>query len=323
MTPCILLTGDDPTLLSNARSALVAELVGDGDPSLMVAELDGEDYEMRELVDAAQTAPFLTDRRIVVGRGMGRFKAADVEPLIGYLADPLETNVLVLEWSGTTGGPKALRDAVKASGGEIRPTGTGRKIGDWVGDQLRDAGLRADGDATRRIVNWVGDDAGLLPGLVSVLVSTYGDGARLSTDDVEPFLGDAGGVPPWELTDAIDKGDIPASLTALTRMLGAGRHPLQIMATLHAHFQRILRLDGATVTGEKEAAAYLGMKGKSTFPAKKALAQARRLGSPKVRRSIELLAATDLELRGTVEWPDELKLEVLVARLANLARSAR
>lgn len=324
MTPCIMLTGGDPILLSNARTELVAELVGDGDASLMVAELSGDDFEIRELVDAAQTAPFLTDKRIVVGCGMGRFKAGDLPSLLEYLSDPLETNVLVLEWgSASGGGPKSIRDAVKACGGEIRPTGPGRKLDDWATQLMADAGIRPDRGGTRLIVDWLGDDGGKLPGLVAVLVSTYGEGSKPTAADIEPFLGDAGGVPPWDLTDAIDNGDIPGAITALTRMLGAGRHPLQIMSTLHAHFQKILRLDGAGVTSEKEAATLLGMKGKSTFPAKKALTQVRRLGPDRVRQSIQLIAATDLELRGTIDWPEPLKLEVLVARLARLARSAR
>ena len=68
-----------------------------------------------------------------------------------------------------------------------------------------------------------------------------------------------------------------------------------------------------------EAAKLLGMKG-STFPAKKALAQSRRLGSDRIRRAVRLLAEADLDLRGAKAWPDELVLEVLVARLAALSR---
>ena len=321
MTPVVVLTGGDEILLAAARTALVHELVGSEDPTLVVAELSGDDYEMRELVDAAQTPPFLTERRVVVGRGMSRFTKDDHALLTGYLADPLPTTVLVLEWPGGRV-PKAVTEAVEAAGGEVRATGPGRKIGDWASQQLAAAGVRPDREATRLVVDWLGDDGGKLPGLLAVLVSTYGEGARLTAGDIEPFLGDAGGVPPWDLTDAIDRGDIPASITALTRMLRAGRHPLQVMATLHAHFQRILRLDGTSVRGEKEAAAILGIKG-STFPAKKALAQAQRLGSRNARESIALLARADVDLRGAVDWPNELVLEVLVARLARLARAAR
>lgn len=321
--PVIVLHGQDEVLRASARLALVSELVGDADPTLVVAELEGDDYEMRELVDAAQTPPFLTEHRVVVGRGVERFKAKDDQaPLLDYLADPLDSTVLVIDWGGSGRVPKALADAVARAGGESRTTGPGRKTAEWAAQQLATGGLKPDREATQRIVDWLGDDAGKFPGLMAVLASTYGEGARLTLADIEPFLGDAGGVPPWDLTDAIDRGDIAASITALTRMLGAGRHPLQVMATLHTHYQRILRLDGAAVRGEKDAAAILGLKG-STFPAKKAMAQSRRLGSKGAAESIALLAGADLDLRGTVEWPDALVMEVLVARLARIARAAR
>jgi len=46
----------------------------------------------------------------------------------------------------------------------------------------------------------------------------------------------------------------------------------------------------------------------------------RRMGSDKVARAVRLLAAADLDLRGRTAWPPELVAEVLVARLASLAR---
>ena len=94
-----------------------------------------------------------------------------------------------------------------------------------------------------------------------------------------------------------------------------------MLATLHTHFGRMLRLDGADAPDESAAAQILGMTG-STYPAKKALVQSRRLGSAAIGRSIVLLADADLALKGTVEWPGDLVLEVLVARLSRLAPPA-
>ena len=37
--------------------------------------------------------------------------------------------------------------------------------------------------------------------------------------------------------------------------------------------------------------------------------------------AISLVADADLDLRGVVAWPDELVIEVLLARLAQLARA--
>ena len=84
----------------------------------------------------------------------------------------------------------------------------------------------------------------------------------------------------------------------------------------------MLRLDGAQAANEAAAAKLLGMTG-STFPARKALAQARRLGPSGVRRAISLLADADLALKGAIDWSGELVLEVLVARLSRLAPKAK
>src|SRR4029453_5307694 len=119
------------------------------------------------------------------------------------------------------------------------------------------------------------------------------------------------------LTDAIDRGDVAASLEKLARLTGGGGwHPLQVMATLTNHYLRMLALDGAGVGDEKAAAELLGMKG-STFPARKALSQSRKLGSDRLREFTVLLAQADLDLRGARAWPPELVVEVLIARLAS------
>jgi DNA polymerase-3 subunit delta len=89
------------------------------------------------------------------------------------------------------------------------------------------------------------------------------------------------------------------------------------MGTLVAHYTRMLRLDGAQAADEKAAAQLLGLKG-STFPARKALTQTRRLGHEGVTRAMTLLAEADLDVRGARAWTDELVMEVLVARLSKL-----
>jgi DNA polymerase-3 subunit delta len=156
--------------------------------------------------------------------------------------------------------------------------------------------------------------------VLKTLVATFGPGARLGVDDIAPYLGAAGSVPPWELTDAIDRGDVPAAVERLTRMLESGdRHPLQVMVTLTSHIERMLALSGSSARSERDAAALLGMKG-STFPARKALDGSRRLGPERLARAVNLLADADLDLRGNTAWSPELVMEVLVARLAQLNR---
>jgi DNA polymerase-3 subunit delta len=100
-------------------------------------------------------------------------------------------------------------------------------------------------------------------------------------------------------------------------LAGGERHPLQVLATLHRHVGAMLRLDGSDATDEASAAALTGLR---PYPAKKALAQSRRLGHDRIVQAVLLVASADLDLRGRLGWPDGLVLEVLVARLARLAR---
>ncbi len=319
-----LLTGDDESILRSRAHDLVAHLVGDGERSLMVDEFDGDEYEVRSVVDAAQTMPFLTDQRVVVARGVGRFSADELSPLVGYLADPLDTTQLVLVAGGGRL-PKALVDGVAKAGGHVTDTNPPRKIGDrptWVRAQAEEHGVRLQPAAAARIADQLGEDLGRLEGIVAVLRSTFGEGVRIGPDDVEPFLGDAGGVPPWDFTDAIDAGHTGNALTMLSRMTRGGeRHPLQVMAILHGHYGKLARLDGVDARSEGDAAAAMGIK--PGFPAKKALGNYRRLGGTGVRRAVHLLAAADLDLRGDTDLEPEMVMEVLVARLSRLGPARR
>jgi DNA polymerase-3 subunit delta len=314
-----LMTGDDESILRSAVQDLVHRLIGDGDRTLMVDEFDGDEYELRSVVDAAQTPPFLTEKRIVVGRGIGRFAADEVVALIAYLSDPLPSTDLVMVAGGGRI-PKSLTDAVKQTGGVATNTSPPTRPKDrqaWIAEKAEEAGVRLDPWATTRVAAWLGEDVGRLDGILATLVSTYGTNRRLTTPDVEPFLGDAGGVPPWDFTDAIDAGETTKALSVLARLMhGGDRHPLQVMAVLHGHYGRLARLDGADAGSETEAAAAMGIK--PGFPAKKALTNYRRLGGGGIQRAIQLLAQADLDLRGDRDLPDDLVMEVLVARLSRL-----
>ncbi len=333
-----LVSGDDPALVADTLHGLVHELLAGEDRDIALVRLGEEDYRLDDggfslapLIDAAQTPPFLTAHRVVVGHHVGRFtKVGDVEPLLGLLADPLASTRLVLVWERGQNPrqdrlgapPKKLLDAVRSVGGVVHDTGvpSGKAADSWLDDRLDQAVVVLDRAARTLVHRRLGEDRARVVGVLHTLESAFGPGATITAAELEPFLGEAGTVPPWELTDAIDGGHIADALDKLHRMLGAGeRHPLQILAILHTHFGRMLRVEGVAGLDERAAANLLGIKG-STYPAKKALAQSRKLRGGRVQQAIRLIAEADLALRGTVAWPPEMVMEVLVARLANLAR---
>ncbi len=329
--------GDDPILRGDVLDALLSELAGDDDRSLVVEDFtvpgkggDGESdaadprsVAVAAAVNAAQSPPFMTARRVVVLREVGNLLAPHVPPLVACLGDLLDTTELVFVAGGGTTPPaltKAWKDARANEHGASRT-----KAEDVIAAAAAEAGITLRPDAVRAVVERVGNEVGRIPAIVEVLGAAYGPGDRLDAEDVAPYLGDVGGVPPYHLTNTIEEGDVAGALEVLQRILTATgpqqakpMHPLQVLAMLHNQIRRIARLDHPEVRNTDDAIAALGGKVKE-FPARKALAQAQRLGSDGIREAYAAIAQADLDLKGARAIPEDAVMEVLVARLAALS----
>ncbi|MFZ9401848.1 MAG: DNA polymerase III subunit delta [Ilumatobacteraceae bacterium] len=322
--PSYLITGDDVRLISAQLSDLVNQLVGDADRSSVYesfdfaeVQADDRDAMVAQVVNAAQTQSLFADFKVVVARNIDT-SPLDHGPLVDYLRAPLEQCHLICTASGRV--PKALNDALKKAGTtmfETTPPSKHRELVEWYKSKFIEAGLKIDAVALQEVVEWLGQDSARLPGLLEVLASTYGEKQRLSFEDVSPFLGQAGHVQPWDLTDAIDGGDTANALFMLRRMLRSGEfHPFQVMSLLHNHYVKALRLDGSGAADPVQAMNLIGSR--SDFQGRKYLELSRALGSTKVIDAVQLLARADRALRGGTGLENEVVLEVLVARLSRL-----
>ncbi len=323
--PTYLITGDDERLISAQLTTLVDQLVGDADRSSVYesydfSEVQADDREaaVAHVVTAAQTQSLFADFRVVVARRVD-VTPLNVTPLVEYLRAPAEQCHLVITSSGRV--PKALSDALKKAGTamfETTPPSKRRELVEWYKTKFVEAGLKIDAVALEEVVEWLGQDSARLPGLLELLASTYGTKQRLTYDDVEPFLGQAGHVQPWDLTDAIDGGDTANALFMLRRMLASSEfHPFQVLSILHNHYTKVLRLDGSGASNAVEAMQFIGSR--SDFQGRKYLELSRSLGSKKTFDAIQLLARADRALRGATGLENDLVLEVLVARLSRLS----
>lgn len=318
----VYVEGSDPALVSEALGRTVAGLVGDEDRSLAVEDYSGDEIDLAAVADGCATPPFLVSRRVVVLRDVGRWTTEEVAPLVAYLDDPLETTSLVLAAGGGTIAPK-LAAAVKAKGTVVSTNVDSRRPDDWIRTRVRDSGVDLDTGAVARLKEHLGEEPGRLVAILDVLGAAFPPGVRVQAGDLEPYLGQAGSVTPWDFTDSIDEGRADDALVKLHRLLeGGSRHPLVVLAIVHRHVASLMKVDSPSIRTEADAAAAMGIVGgRSTYPAKKALRSARQWGSPAIAEAIGLVADAEIDLKGDSAWPAEAVLEVLVARLCRLARA--
>jgi DNA polymerase-3 subunit delta len=346
----VLVQGSDPVLRDREVQCVISELLSDADRSFGLDDhtlasrrrgaAAGDDDTPDEPVDdgtielpafaaiatALQSPPFMTAARVVVVREIGNLTADQGKWLAGWIAEPLDGVHLVLVVGGGRT-PAALDKAVKANGEVVGPKT--EQTSDVLQNELKDAHLKLAPGAVKAIAEHLGDDAGRVPELVELWHSTYGDDAVLDLDAVEQYLGDLGTAGRFDLTNAIDRGDVGGALETAHRLMTATSaaqpkplHPMQLMASLEFHYRRLLRLDDPDIVTKEHAAAALGMKsaGGARFP----LDASRKLGSEGLREAARLLAQAELDLRGASGLDERTVMDVLIARLAALSRrSAR
>lgn len=343
----LLLKSPDMSLLSQAVTEAVSEFLGDESKEAALSRFDEQNYlltpetgpprkDISVVVEAAQTPPMLASKRVVLARDLAFFGAAKAAfaPLLKYLESPSPDSAMILVWEATGTStqapprlPQALSAAVRDAGGEVRDISPGRsnKRGpnDWFDQQLDKSGVRLNGRARAMVWDWLGDKHSSLAGLLETLAATYGTERILEEGEVRQFLSksEEGSIPIWNLTDAIDEGKRDVALGTLRRLLGNGTYePIQIIFSLHRHFEQMLRLDGVEELSETAVVNALGLSPNLKFKAKKIAGQTRKLGSEKIARSIRFIANADLDVRGRSGLDPEIVLEVLVARLASQVR---
>jgi DNA polymerase-3 subunit delta len=341
-----LVKGGDPILRDRELARLLDELVGDEDRTLLVEEYtvpakaaaaagagaDDDDAPVEDVagaapivtavVNAAQSPPFMTAKRIVVVRDYEALPADAVGPVVAVLGDLLDTTDVVFVAGAGGRVVKALAEAL--AGANVRG-GASEKLTDVLQRELDRSGLTMRGDAARVVLAHLGDDAGRIAALVDLWASTFGPGTNLEVDDVTPYLNEAGAVKPFELTNRIEEGDVAGALEVLHRLLTVTSptqpkpmHPLQVLGILNGRYRKLARLDTDTVTTVDDAHRVWG--GKSSYPAKKALEATRALGPDGFGRAFGELHRADVGIKGATGLPEDAVLEIAVARLANLHR---
>lgn len=321
-------------MVYDAVHNVVGTALGDLDPSVALADFTAKDVTSSgepvtpRVLEALNTPPFLVARRVVVVRDAQSLVADEVALLLEWMQNPAPSVVLVLAVVGT----KAHK-LVKGAD-EVIEVNVGSRSGErvsFVASKLAEYRVTIDHGTAQKVADQVGDDVARIDALARTLQSIYGS-APLNYSHIQPYLGDAGDVPEWDLTDAIDSGDATKAIVVARRMLDSkGRAGLQIVNMLQRHYLRMAKLEGSGVRGADDAAALLGV---GSFPATKSLQMSQRLGTERISTAVHWITNADIALKGGVSYGGKdlntdidvtelTVIEILIARLAKMTQSAR
>ena len=333
-TASTVVVGTDATMVYDALHNVVLDALGSLDPSFALQDFTAKDVTAggepigSRVLEALNTPPFLVERRVVVVRDAQSLVADEVTAILSWMSDPAPGIALVV---GVVG---AKSNKLVKGAAHVVEVNVGSRSQDrmaFVQAKFEEYRVTIDKATAQRIVEQVGDDISRIDSIARSLFSIYGT-SPLNFSQVQPYLGDAGDVPEWDLTDAIDSGDAASAIKVARRMLDSkSRAGLQIVNMLQRHYLRMARLEGSGVRSDDDAAALLGI---NRYPAGKSLRVSERLGAERISAAVHMIANADVDLKGGVSYGGKdlntdldvtelTVIEVLVARLAKMTQGAR
>jgi DNA polymerase-3 subunit delta len=313
--PVYVLRGTDPFLMDKGRATVRDRTIGDADPGLALAEFDGAEAGLADVLDALRTLPFLADRRLVLVRDAESFINADTRPYLEkYLDDPSPTGVLCLEvgsWNASTRLAKKVAQVGLVVACEAdRPNVIPR----WLqGEARKQYDKTLTFEAAQMLQAFLGDDFAALVHALDALALYVGDAGTIEAAHVDTLVARGHHERVWDLCDAVADGRVARALELLDVFWTEGMAAPQIVGLLRPTYRQLIRVRALAEQMDLEAAMDR--------------ARVHRAAFDRVRRAVDRFSADDLadayqalvdaDLAAKTRPDDRMTMETLIHRLSH------
>lgn len=293
LLPVYLAVGDDRLMRDTVVDRIRARVAELGDLDFNSETLEGGSVTGVEIVDAANTFPFASEKRLVIVRDVEKLSKDDQAIVAEYLASPSETSVLMLLaeklarntklFSAVLAvGPKAIIDTGQRSKRDLPATVVSMALGKGL--------VLSPGDASY-LIERAGRSTVKLDSELDKVVAFVGDRNRVERSDIDEVVVPARDVAPWELPDAVSARDLATVVELVGDLLDDGRSPIELLGSSVRRIRDLLSIKALRDRGEGSSAI------------------AAALGQP------------EWKLRSLVQWSEAYESEELRAALIGAAQA--
>lgn len=296
LKPVYLIFGTEELLLDRAVRRLRERLAAVADLDFNLDTFEGESVTADEVVNSANTMPFMSERRLVIVRGVEKMGSADLETLAAYAKDPAPFTCLVLVGAKIAKNSR-LYKAVSATGVVYEYAAPKRH--EYAGEVVklfRERGKRIEPRAAEALVEAVGRDLRKLDAETDKVTAYVGASEVVTVADVSAVASESAATSVFDMLDAIGSRDVGASLRLLRRVLADGESPLGIHAMIVRHVRALV---GARALSDRRMspdsiAPELSM---APWQARNAVRQAANFTPAELAAALRGLAAAEEEMK--------------------------
>jgi len=313
--PIYVIAGKEDSLVNANCRELLGELVEPSQRATGLFNADPKEITAADILDELRTAPFLTDKRVVVIKGADDFVSQNRELLEKYFDNPCPTGILILTVNSWPSNTKLAQKLPKA--GKLISVAQPKRwqLPSRLMQYTTDAhSKRLSKDAAELLVELVGDDLVRLYGEIDKLALFADSEKTITTEHVEKLIGHNRFYNAFAVIDACLAGDAGGAVDRLRNMFASDKSTeFKVVGAFAYHFRRMFNakvlLDEGLNTGE--IAKRLGIWGnRDGF-----FSQLRKMTLKQVGDGIQQLAGIDYAIK-TGRTKPQVAIEQLVLSLA-------
>jgi DNA polymerase-3 subunit delta len=264
--------------------------------------------------------PMMAERRVIVVRGFDQM--TDNAGFQAYAERPNPTAVVMLLCGKVNfkfHPYRALKQHAVAV--EFKPL-YDRQMPGWISDRFRAKGYRATGGAAQMLAERLGPGLRTAANEIDKLVTFVGEARDVTEEDVMRAAGASHLSSPFELQNAVGRGDHAAALAVMRAIMAQASdrkgEAIAIVAILTSFLTKLWRLTGCREAGIPERE-WPGQIGVHPFFLRDYITALRQFPPARLGPAFEALLAADSELKGGTERD---ATTILTLALRRIARSA-
>lgn len=303
-----LLYGEERYLRRQYTNRLKAAMCN-ADDSMNNHYYEGKDISVGEVIDLAETLPFLAERRVIFISNSGLFKSGG-EQMAEYLAEPNETTYFIFTESEVDKRSKLFK-AVQSKGCVVEfEVQNEQTLMRWIAGMLKNEGKRITESTVQLLLTKTGTDMENIQMELEKLISYCMDKDVITNEDVEAICTTRISNHIFDMINAIADKQTKTALELYYDLLALKEPPMRILFLIARQCNILLQVKEMKNKGydNKAIASAVGVP---PFVAGKYVAQAGRFKSSQLKEAVKQCVEAEEAVK-TGRMNDMMSVELLI-----------
>lgn len=314
-----LFFGEESYILKVYEKKMIEKVIPKGMEMMNLDILEGKSVTSSQIIDVANTAPFMSDKRLVIVKDSGFLKNGkkdESEKISNYLNKIPESTIIIFIETEVDKRSKLYKKIVEKGYVCEFSRLTEKEMVDWIIRLFKGGGIEVSKNIAIYILRAVDSDMENIENEVKKLIAysrgekeiTFKDVDEVCTKSVESKI--------FDLVEAIGNKNCKVALNIFNNLIMMKQSPIMVLSMCARHFRMLLQCFELKERGipESEVAKEMGQR---SFIVNKLISQCKNFTKDKLKSAHKECLDTDTAIK-TGKMSDKLAVEVLIIKYSTV-----